>query len=139
MEFFRWKDQFSVNIPEMDQQHQKFFSLLNKVHLYNETQVRDPEFLNELFRELYSYVLTHFEEEEKLLEQTGLPGLEVQRKQHQYFRDQLLKLREQHFKGQATTPQSVLVFMRDWFMNHVLEFDKKYGDHFKNLPPQVEK
>ena len=82
MEFFKWKHQFSVNIPEMDQQHQKFMALLNKVHLYSETQDRDPEFLTALFRELFAYVLTHFEEEETLLEQTGFPGLEVQKKQH---------------------------------------------------------
>ncbi|HXV21169.1 MAG TPA: bacteriohemerythrin [Desulfuromonadales bacterium] len=133
MEFFKWKHQFSVNIPEMDQQHQKFMALLNKVHLYSETQDRDPEFLTALFRELFAYVLTHFEEEETLLEQTGFPGLEVQKKQHQYFRDQLVNLREQHLKGNATAPLSVLIFMRDWFMNHVLEFDKKYGEYFKNL------
>jgi hemerythrin-like metal-binding protein len=133
MEFFKWKDQFSVKIPEMDQQHQKFFNLLNKVHLYNETQERDPEFLNELFRDLFAYVLTHFDDEEKLLEQTGFPGLELQKKQHQHFRDQLVKLREQYINSQATIPQSVLTFMRDWFMNHVLEFDKEYGKYFKNL------
>jgi hemerythrin-like metal-binding protein len=133
MEFFKWKDQFSVNIPEMDQQHQEFFTLLNKVQLYSEKQDRDPEFLNQLFRDLFAYVQTHFEEEEKLLGATGFPGLEAQKKQHQHFRDQLVKLREQHFKGQTTAPQSILTFMRDWFMNHVLEFDKKYGEYFKNL------
>lgn len=133
MEFFKWKDQFSVYIPEMDQQHQKFFSLLNNVHIYNEKQGRDPEFLNGLFRDLVAYVEVHFAEEETLLEKNKFLGLEIQKKQHQYFRDQLAQFRDQHFKGDAIVPQSVLVFLRDWFMRHVLELDKKYGEHFKKL------
>ncbi len=126
MEFFKWKDHFGVNIPEMDQQHQKFFSMLNDVHLNNKKQGRDPEFLNRLFRDLISYVEVHFAEEEKLLEKSGFSGLEIQKKQHQYFREQLAQLRDQHFKGDTIVPQSVLVFLRDWFMKHVLELDKKY-------------
>jgi hemerythrin len=133
MEFFKWKDQFSVNIQEMDQQHQKFFSLLNNVQLYSEKQDRDPEFLNGLFRDLVAYVEVHFAEEEALLEINGFSGLEIQKKQHQYFRDQLAQFREQHFKGDAIVPQSVLVFLRDWFMNHVLEIDKKYAEDFNKL------
>jgi hemerythrin len=133
MEFFKWKDQFSVKIPEMDKQHQKFFQLLNQIHLYNEKNERSPDFLDEVFREMYSYILVHFAEEETLLEQTGFDGLAYQKKQHRFFCDQLVQLREQHFNGNATVPQSVLNFMRDWILNHILEEDKKYGVYFKNI------
>lgn len=132
MEFFKWKDQFSVRIPEMDKQHQKFFHLLNQIHHYNEKNNRDSEFLDELFREMFAYVLTHFAEEETLLEQTGFEGLAIQKKQHQFFRDNLVDLRDKHFKDSTAVPQSVLNFMRDWFLNHILHEDKKYGEYFKN-------
>jgi hemerythrin-like metal-binding protein len=132
MGFFKWKDQFSVNIPEMDQQHQKFFALLNKIQDYNATQSRDPAFLDDLFRELCAYVLVHFDEEEKLLEQTGFAGLVEQKQHHQHFREQLIKLRNQHIQGQGSISQSVLNFMRDWFMDHVIQMDQKYGEYFKH-------
>ncbi|BCR05047.1 hypothetical protein DESUT3_21160 [Desulfuromonas versatilis] len=132
MEFFKWKDQFSVQIPEMDIQHQKFFFLLNQIHQFNEEKRNNSEFLEGHFRELFAYVVTHFDDEEKLLEQTGYEGLALQKKQHKYFKEQLVQLRDQHFKGNAAVPQSVLNFMRDWFLNHILEVDKQYGDYFKN-------
>jgi len=133
MEFFKWKDQFSVNIPEMDKHHQKFFLLLNQIHLNNQKQDRPPEFLNEIFKKLFAYILVHFEEEETLLEQTGYDGLACQKKQHKYFRDQMVLFREQYFKGSSTVPTSVLNFLRDWFMNHILEEDRKYGAYFSNI------
>jgi hemerythrin-like metal-binding protein len=131
MEFFKWKTQFSVGVHEMDMQHQKFFHLLNQIHQYNEKTEKDPAFLDGLFTEMFSYVLIHFAEEEKLLEQISPEGLALQRKQHQYFRDQLVQLREQHFKGQGEVSQSILNFMRDWFLNHILEIDRQYLEYFK--------
>jgi hemerythrin len=133
MEFLKWKDQFSVNIPEMDTHHQKFFQLLNQIHHHNGRQDRSADFLDGLFGELFSYVQIHFTEEEALLEQTGFEGLANQKKQHQYFREQLIQFKEQLFSGNAIGTQSVLNFMRDWFLNHILETDKQYGAYFKNI------
>jgi hemerythrin len=133
MEHFAWKDQFSVQIPEMDEQHREFFRLLNQIQQYNSQNERDSSFLDNLFRELFAYVLGHFEEEEKLLEMTGYEGLALQKKQHQYFRDQLELFRKQNMEGSRVVSQSVLNFMRDWFLNHILETDKNYGHYFKNI------
>jgi len=133
MGFFTWKEQFSVSIPEMDQQHQKFFQIMNQIHQYNSRDERDPDYFDELYRELYGYVLNHFDEEEKLLEMTGYDGLAVQKKQHQYFRDQLIEFRKQHIEGGQAVSQSVLNFMRDWFLNHILETDKHYGKYLQKV------
>ncbi len=134
MGFFKWKDQFSVHVQEMDHHHKKFFALLNKMYDYNKMEDGDPEFLNGLFRELSAYVLVHFQEEEKLLARAGFDGLENQKIQHQYFRDHLVKFRAQHFNGQDRIPANVLHFMRDWFLDHVLEADGQYGKYFADRP-----
>ena len=131
MEFFTWKEHFSFSIPEMDHHHRKFFHMLNQVHQYNESQIYDSDFLSQIFDELFAYIKTHFREEEKLLEKEGFEGLAAHKAQHRYFEKQLRNLCQQHFKFHLTVPRSVLGFMRDWFLAHILETDRKYGDYFE--------
>jgi hemerythrin-like metal-binding protein len=133
MKFFTWKEQFKVQIPEMDQQHQRFFQLMNQIHVYNNKQERDSGFLDGLFQELVSYIHIHFDEEEKLLEMTGYEGLAHQKKQHQFFRDQIALFHKQHLENNAAVPQSTLNFMRDWILNHILETDQQYGKYLANV------
>ena len=132
MSFFEWSDRFSVNLEEMDRQHRKFFEMLNRLQEYNRRSERDPAFLDELFRDLAAYVLTHFADEEALLEQTGYGGLDLQKRQHAFFKEQLIELRKKHLAGERRLPESVLDFLRDWLLNHILEIDMKYADYFKH-------
>jgi hemerythrin len=136
MDFFQWKDHYSVNVPEFDRQHQRYFFLLNYAYICNRKKVQDRDFLRQIFKKLLDYVITHFEQEEWLLEEIGFEGLEGHKAQHRYFLRQLVDLCEQHFKFHTSVPRSVLDFMRDWFLTHILETDRKYGEYFKQLKEQ---
>lgn len=47
--------------------------------------------------------------------------------QHRYFESQVTELGEAVNKGIREKVESVIVFMRDWLINHILEEDKKYA------------
>lgn len=79
------------------------------------------------------YVKFHFAEEEKLLEITEYPGLDHQRKEHDFFARQVNDLRDRYAKGDAYLPVSALAFMRDWFSHHIIEEDRKYGEYLAGV------
>jgi hemerythrin len=47
------------------------------------------------------------------------------------------KLHERHRSGDERIGASALEFMRDWFMNHIITEDRKYGESlFAGRPPR---
>jgi hemerythrin len=129
MEFFQWKDSFSVNNKEMDDQHKRFFSLLNELNEIAEKQGGHKEEFGKIYEELSDYADLHFQNEEHLCEIHAYPDLEQQNIQHQFFRDELQRLGEEFHKGKPIAAKALLIFLRDWLINHILQEDKKYAQY----------
>ena len=68
-----------------------------------------------------------------LLRVTGSPDYAYQKKQHDFFALQIAELKDRFSKGDKTVPVSTLVFLRDWFLSHILETDKNYGSYLKEV------
>ena len=76
-----WKNEYSVNVKVLDEQHRQLFeiiNLLNKI-IYNE---QDASQLAEVFARLREYVTVHFATEEQLMLQHGYPDYEEQKAEH---------------------------------------------------------
>ena len=126
MGFFVWKDQFSVNNSELDRQHQNFFKLLNQIaeHI---GRVDSLDCLGESVESLYDYASRHFAEEEDYLAFVGYPNLAQQRKQHAFFKTQIAQFGKNLQSSSAGDLDNLLAFMRDWFLQHILEADQEYA------------
>jgi hemerythrin-like metal-binding protein len=123
---FKWKNDFSVGIKELDDQHRNFFEILNRLGEAaggNKGMV----VVGPVLQELKEYSRHHFTEEENWLKIIGFPGLQHQKLQHGFFISQVSELQDRYSKGEGNIPVSTLEFLRDWLMNHILENDKKYG------------
>jgi len=123
---FKWKDSFSVGIKEMDDQHKDFFDILNRLGEAAGGN-KGMEVVGPVLRQLLEYSRHHFAEEETWLKVIGYPGLQDQKKQHEFFISQVTELQDRYSKGEASIPISTLEFLREWLLSHILENDKKYG------------
>lgn len=85
------------------------------------------EVVGPVLRQLLEYSRHHFAEEETWLKVIGYPGLQDQKKQHEFFISQVTELQDRYSKGEASIPISTLEFLREWLLSHILENDKKYG------------
>ena len=125
MNFFTWKDGFAIGIEEIDRQHKVFLEYLNECYLQtsrNSSAGIDPH----LHEKLKGYASTHFRFEETLLQANGYPDMKFHAKQHKYFESQVLELDANKAGEKTRTVESLFVFLRDWFLNHILVDDKKY-------------
>ena len=129
---FKWKNDFSVGIKELDDQHKYFFEILNRLGEAAGGN-KGMEIVGPVLQELKEYSRHHFTEEENWLRVIGFPGLQHQKKQHEFFILQVTDLQDKFSKGDGNIPISTLEFLRDWLLSHILENDKKYGTYMNEV------
>jgi hemerythrin-like metal-binding protein len=61
-----------------------------------------------------------------LLKNTGYIETEEQLKQHNYFESRISELESSLEQGNTESLNAVFTFLKDWFLKHVLESDRKY-------------
>lgn len=125
MESFEWKDRFSVNVDEMDNHHKKLMGYFAELQCELESD-KATQKVGEILNALIEYSNFHFVEEERLMRAVNHRELAAQINQHAYFINEVKEMSRQ-FSLQTLPSRSVLGFLRDWFINHIMSEDSKYG------------
>ena len=110
----------------MDEQHAVLMDTLNEIRLAL-VRGQGREQVSEGLSRLIEFTRMHFASEEQLLEKQGFPGIGEHRDAHQKLLGQLedAALRAQH-NGEVHM-MSTLLFLKDWYLNHVEGLDRQYG------------
>ena len=126
-----WKELYSVNITEIDNQHKKLIELINNLHAAIITG-KGKEVLSQILSDLVDYTLTHFATEEKYFDQFDYPESEIHKKQHIDIVEQVAALTKKYELGEKVLTIDVMNFLRDWLQNHIIDSDKKFGPYLNN-------
>ncbi|MGZ8473712.1 MAG: bacteriohemerythrin, partial [Candidatus Deferrimicrobiaceae bacterium] len=106
---FKWKNDFAVGIKEMDDQHKDFFNILNRLGEAAGGN-KGMQVVAPVLRQLSEYSRHHFSEEENWLKVIAYPGLQYQKKQHEFFISQVTELQDRYSRGDGNIPKSTLEF-----------------------------
>ncbi|WP_457574094.1 bacteriohemerythrin [Desulfolithobacter sp.] len=126
---FSWSSGLSVGIETIDNQHKKLIDLINRLYravLGNENRTVSGEILDELI----NYAATHFQTEERLFDQYGYGETEQHKKVHKKLVEQVLEFQQQ-FNAGAELDMSLLEFLKDWLINHIMQTDKRYSSFLR--------
>lgn len=126
MEYYTWKDSFNIGIEEIDRQHRAFLEYLNECQQHI-SGINDSCIDAEMLKKLREYAVKHFRFEEKLMEAAGYPEKEHIEQQHKFFEAKIEELGVGINDGGKSHYESILAFMRDWFLKHILVEDKKFA------------
>ncbi len=122
-----WKEEYSVGVPLLDQQHQGLIELIN---LLSDEKAK-PGLIGQVFQELEAYTKDHFSAEEKMLKASDYGALKAHKKEHRAFEQWLSAVRQTYSVG-VTSPtilaETVNAFLRDWLINHILSSDMAYKE-----------
>jgi hemerythrin len=127
--FFPWKDNYSLGIEEIDNQHKKLFLLINQLYT-SFIEKKSDEVLNEILKELLDYARYHFDTEEKFLNEINYPKIKEHTAIHEDFTSKAVEFRHSFRKGSIIT-SSVMNFLRKWVSDHILIADRDYMNHLK--------
>ena len=126
MPFIQWTAKNKVNVKAVDEQHQKLFDILNRLHAAV-VQGQEQGALFAILDELIDYTVYHFQTEEKLFLDHGFPGYEEHKAEHDKLTGTAVDLQAKLREGSATLSFELLGFLHDWLMNHTLGLDQEMG------------
>lgn len=132
---FKWRDDFSVNIKSIDDQHKELFRIGN--NLYDIVSLKDGiDRYDEIMEALYSmrdYAMYHFQYEEELMEQNGYPEYAKHKREHDAFISKVQSVDEGKIdEEQEQVGMDLIIFIANWIENHILKTDMKYKNYLND-------
>ncbi len=128
----RWKEEYSVKIKEIDEQHKKILGMINHV----EELTKIENFTSELMitlNNISEYALIHFATEEKYMDLAAFELSDEHKKKHLNFKNDVL-IKQEEFKSKKITALDVIWtynFLVDWLLEHITIEDQKYVTSLK--------
>ena len=123
----KWKDEYSVGIDVIDEQHKKLFEISEV--LANAIEINE---IKDILLFLENYMEFHFNTEEALMKKYNYELLEEHNKLHEELKEKLKGYMELYFLGNYSFIEELEEDVQEWIYEHVLEEDKKYKDFFKD-------
>jgi hemerythrin len=129
-----WQDSFSIDVLDIDIQHKLLFE---KFHTFTTAydMGKEPEEIFRLFWFVEAYIVSHFRDEERLMQQIGFPNFPNHREQHAAFSDQVGVLKER-LRVEGPTQEllaTIKTFIGGWLINHISSRDVEIGRFMKTL------
>ena len=82
---------------------------------------------------LDAYCKLHFFEEERVMSEMDFPGIEEHKAQHVLFVRHLEIFMGRYEEMTCAKNVDELNFLKGWFLEHIMAFDKIYAEHRKRL------
>lgn len=128
--FIEWQEKYSVGIEQIDKQHKGLIDLLNRLH--QKIQNKDRSLQSEAaIKELKKYVLLHFGTEEKYFDLYNYPLKQRHIEEHRQFERKVVELEEKLKKTGETISLEMLIWLSQWYRQHVTGSDHEYAVYFK--------
>jgi hemerythrin len=126
MGMFEWSDSYSVDYPDIDNQHKRWFQLAHELHSAVVTR-KGKEVLSQTLSNLVAYTKGHLASEERLMLTHGYPDYPAHKDQHEALTAKLVQLQRDFETGRATVLMEFLQFFKVWLAHHISVVDNRVG------------
>lgn len=127
---YDWKEEYSVGIESIDEQHKKFVEILNlliDVINDNDCSLR----IADVFFSLAYYAEHYFINEEIMFKDYKYPNLSHHKDLHNTFILRIIKFQKEFEQDKDNVCRELLSFLQDWFRDHILDYDHKASEFLK--------
>jgi len=136
-----WNKSYETGNELVDNDHREIFGLVEKV--LNSSFTSRKEKVATAVEFLANYTVTHFANEEKLMDESSYPKSDEHKKQHSDFLEVATELKEKFEKdgytiGEEQSDTDVLHFSLEinktvvsWLTQHVIGSDRDLADHYR--------
>ena len=119
-----------MEIPEIDEQHEKLATLINELHQALASSTKESRRqTTALYDQLIQYTEFHFATEARLMHKAAYPDTEAHIRAHKFLLDELKYLKSRIIEGEEHKAFQIL---RDWLINHIEKDDKPMGVYLQN-------
>ncbi len=127
MDAFRWDTCFLTGLPTVDGQHHYLVDIINQfgTHLLL-PQGASPDEVERLLQELERYTTYHFDDEEALMQRSGMDERFVtnHKREHAQFLQDVLTMHRSLSNARPEESRALLSFLTNWLAYHILGSDQ---------------
>lgn len=131
-----WKERYRIGVELIDEQHKELFHRLSKFIGIVQNDEEWEQKLDEVKKTLnfmQEYVVYHFDDEERYQEEINYPDIEVHKRVHAEFKEEINEyariLEEEGFTEEKI--QELGARLMTWLIMHVGKADQKIGEYVK--------
>jgi hemerythrin len=129
MAVIQWNDNLSVNVGEIDRQHQQLIKFINDLNQAMK-EGKGKDVVGRTVNSLMDYTKTHFKLEEGYFDRFAYPEKLSHKKSHDDFVRKVGDFKKDLEEGRLALSIQVLNFLSDWLRDHIMGTDKKYASFF---------
>ena len=129
MAYIEWEDSYSVGVEIFDNEHKKLIDIINRLHLALLMKETDAV-MGKTLKDLIDYTITHFAHEEENMANQTYSDFFKHKKEHDELIKKVQDYKSQIESGKTTISLSLMNFLKDWLMSHILGTDMKYRAFF---------
>jgi len=126
MDTIVWRDEYSVGVVSLDEQHKTIVQLINRLIEHCEENV-NSEIISDIFNEMTKYIKQHLEYEESLLKENNYPDLIEHVASHTKYIEEIAQISYRIMQHDSKVPVELLLFLNTWWEEHILIEDQKYS------------
>lgn len=127
-----WSHEFSVGKEFIDDDHKTLFNIYNQLVEYLGDAPYKEGFA-ELLSKMTDYSLSHFSKEEEYMMSIKYPNFKAHREQHKSYIKKTALYNSRFMSADPPVLKDVVLFLQDWWKEHILFNDMKYELYRRNL------
>lgn len=126
---YEWKKSYNTGNEEIDFQHQYFLKLIHRIAELFQSQLSDY-ILSRHINEILKYAEFHFQSEENIMQLADYPDTDDHAELHKDLLDEIGTVLYYYRNGKRPV-ENVIEKLYNWFLNHTIYEDSKFGDFQK--------
>lgn len=124
MSLLQWKNEYSVGIESMDDEHREMITLINSTYDKLGSDA-DPDQIDDCLAEIFNTISMHFALEERIMRNAAYAEFEAHKNDHEELLDRLRDLMDDFYADPATGAKQLEQSLSDWFGGHFSTFDAR--------------
>lgn len=126
-----WRAEYHTGHPEIDQQHQHLFRLVNHIHHLTQHELPDHAAIYSQLNEFASCAIAHFDLEESLMAQYSYPNFAVHCQTHRALVNKVQALLTKFDETAESQVAVVTEVLADWMVHHIRGEDQQMIRFFR--------
>jgi len=128
---YKWKDEYTVNISIIDEQHKKFLEIINELkRIINENKCKEK--VSDVFFQLAYLIDYYFIKEEIYFKDLEYPNIDQHKAEHKQFIDRTIQFQKDVENSKPNLCLEIYQYLENWFDEHILKYDKEAVEYLKS-------
>ena len=127
---YQWKDEYTVKITVIDDQHKKFLNIINELKvIINSNSCKEK--VSDIFFQL-AYLIDHyFIKEEIYFKDLKYPNFEHHKAEHNKFIERTIQFQKDVEDKKPNLCLEIYQYLENWFDEHILKYDKEAVEYLR--------